>query len=251
MKRLFVVLLAVLAVGCSSELHHNLSESQANEVVVSLEQAGIEADKSRDEINKGRWVVSVPEGVRVHAWQTLQAQGLPRPEVNGFGSFFPREGLVPTAEEERVVMQFATAQELRQTLLAVDGVVDAHVNLVVPPRARLGLRGSAEPPKPRASVLIKSRRRNDDTSPIAPTDIQRLVAGAVESLAADDVIVVISPVDTIGPAPELRVSSVGPVSVAEGNKLTLQLFVALLMLVILAQAGALGFIIVKFRSKTA
>ncbi len=247
----FLLAAAFVVSGCTAELHHDLSETQANEIVVALEDVGIEASKYRDETDKTRWVIAVPSGVQVEAWKVLETRGLPRPEVEGFTAFFPREGLVPTSEEERVVMQFATAQELRRTLMAVDGVVDAHVNLVVPQKRRLGFRADETRPQPKASVLLKASARNDGKPPIAEKEVKTIVAGAVEELMPENVSVVLTPVDTTAEAPEVRVISVGPVTVAEGNKGVLQGFIAVLMLAILALAGALGFVVFRFRSRPA
>src|SRR5690606_64424 len=122
--------LAVLVLSaCTEPVHHGLSERAANEMVVVLEQHGIEAHKERDPAGDGQWLVAVGAGARVEAWRILQIEGLPRPETGGFGSFYPGSGLIPTAGEERVVLQYATAQELQKALLKLEGVVDAHVNL--------------------------------------------------------------------------------------------------------------------------
>ena len=148
------VLVLLVATGCQQEVYHGLSERQANQLVVALEQHGIRADKAADGSEEESWMVTVPSGEKVRAWKLLEQKGLPRPEVSGIGEFYPTGGLIPTASEERVLYQYATAQELRKTLLKVDGVVAAQVNLVLPEKPRVRLANTEVEP-PRASVLVK------------------------------------------------------------------------------------------------
>lgn len=242
----FVLFLLVFATACSSEIHHGLDESGANEMVTVLQRSGIEAHKITDPTDPDAWAVAVPQGVRVEAMTILQRQGLPRPQVEGFDKFYPREGLVPTADEERIIVQFATGQELRRALLAIDGVVDAHVNIVLPETPRIRLSREELPP-PRAAVLIKYRPEKDGEAPIAVGDVQRLVAGGVDRMTPQHVEVVLTPMTVPVEGSNIKMTSVGPVSVAEANKTTLQVLVGVLVVFVLGLTAALAFVLLRKR----
>jgi len=243
--RYWFVILSVWLVGCSTELHHGLEEREANEIVVALERRGIESNKRPDPREPTLWAVSVPQAVRVDAWNVLSTEGLPRPRVQGFGQFYPRDALVPSSSEERILVQYATAQELRQTLVLVDGVVDAQVNLVIPEQPRIRLSGE-EPPRPRASVLIKYRELTKDVVPIDEADVQRLVVGAVDRMTPGDVEVMFSPMEHFSrPDEQVRVTSVGPIAVVSSGKFALQATIGGLFSVIFVLVGAIFFLVLR------
>lgn len=242
---LLAVLLMLPTAGCQSELLHGLSEPAANEMIVVLEQHGFQADKSRDPGDPEAFVVTVPGGVQVDAWRVLQAEGLPRPQARGFGDFYPSQGLVPTSGEERVLLQYATAQELRNTLLTVDGLIDAQVNLVLPERSRVRL-SSETPTPPRASVLVKYRPDDDGAAPMSPVEIQSLIAGGVDSLDVEAVTVVMTPGRRgLEPLQQPRLETVGPVAVAPANKAVLQGMMLGLLGIIGFLVGAVIFLVLK------
>lgn len=246
--RLFIlVLFSTLILGCTSELHHGLEEREANEIVVALERKGIEAQKKPDPRDPLFWTVSVPEAVRVDAWNILSSEGLPRPRVQGFGEFYPREALVPSASEERILVQYATAQELRQTLVLVDGVVDAQVNLVIPEQPRIRLSGE-EAPRPRASVLVKYREVVEGELPITEEEIARVVTGAVDRMLPEDVQVMFSKMEnSVMPEEQVRVTQVGPIAVVNSGKFALQATIGGLFSVILVLVGAVLFLVMRKR----
>lgn len=242
---LLVGLVALVGIACTTNLHHGLDEGQANQMIVVLERHGIEASKELDPRDAEKWVVSVPSGVRVDAWEVLSSRGLPRPDVTGFDAFYPRESLVPTADEERILLQYATAQELRETLLTIDSVVDAQVNLVLPEKPRVRLSTDTITP-PRASVLVKYRARDDEEPPVSEADVKALIAGGVDGLDQERVTVLLTRLDLgMQPVGEIQIASVGPVSVAAASKTALQVLVGGLVLLMFALAGALVFVIVR------
>jgi type III secretion protein J len=243
-----VVCVALLMVGCEAELHHGLDEQGANAMIVALEQHGLEAKKAPDPAGEGMWMVMVPEGAKVEALRVLEAEGLPRPAVKGFGELYPSGGLVPTAGEELVVLQYATAQELRGSLLRIDGVVDAHVNLVLPPRNKL-LRPGEQAPAPRASVLVKYRMvAGQEGAPLKAEHVRELVAGGVQDMKREDVAVILTPAaQAARPLGAPVMARVGPVSVAPSSKRVLIALLGALVLVVLGLAGALGFVLMRRR----
>lgn len=246
-----VALAVVMLAGCESELHHGLDEQGANAMIVALEQHGLQGKKAPDPAGEGAWMVLVPDGAKVEALRVLESEGLPRPQVKGFGVLYPSGGLVPTAGEELVMLQYATAQELRGSLLRIDGVVDAQVNLVLPPRNRL-LRPGEVAPAPRASVLVKYRVGEDGKAPIKEEHVRALVAGGVQDMALEGVSVILTPATQMArPLGSPVMAQVGPVSVAPGSKKVLFALFGALVLVVIGLAGGLGFVLMRRREGVA
>ena len=215
-------------------------------MVVVLDRAGYQADKIRDPDDGDRWAVTVPSSQRVDAWELLQKEGFPRRTEGGFGDFYPGGGLIPTATEERIVLQYATARELQASLLRVDGIIDANVHLVLPEKPRVQMSGSARA-EPRASVLVQWRL-SDGEPPLDQEEIRQLVSGGVEELAPEQVHVVMSPVATPQrdeAAPELV--QVGPIAVAPSSQNLLQIMILLMGAVIIALASGLVFVVFRAR----
>ena len=231
--------------ACKAELHHNLDERAANDMIVVLEQHGVQADKAPDSTNKEAWMVVVPSQSRVQAWSILKAEGLPRPAAEGFGKFYPSGGLIPTSSEEHVLLQYATAQELRRGLLTLDGVVDAHVNLVLPKKSRVRMSRDAEQTT-RASILIKYRPVEEGKAPLTEDQIKRFATGGVEDLDPKDISVILSP-EAHRPLLEPKLQQVGPIAVDGRSKPILQGVIALLVTVILLMGAGIGFLIVRRR----
>lgn len=241
-----VALVGLLALaGCKAEVLHGLDEPSANEVVVVLEQSGVAADKQPDPNAENGWLVRVPSGSTSLAWRVLQAQGLPRAKQEGFSSFYPSSGLIPTTQEERVLFQYATAQELRKSLLSVDGVVDARINLVLPDKPRLRTANTPVEP-PRASVLIKFRPNDKGEPPLGLKEVRELIAGGVEGMSREHVAVIFSPeLRSQAPIKAPMLAQVGPVSVSPESKTVLQGLIGALFAIVLVLGGVIAFLVVR------
>ncbi len=249
--RAVVLAACAWAAGCTSEIYHGLGEQEANEMIVVLEQRGIEASKDADPEGDAMWVVKTPSHARVEAWRVLESEGLPRPAVRGVGEVYPSGGLIPTESEERALLQYTTAQELRRGLLKLDGVVDAHINLVMPKRARVQLPGTV-PPKPRASVVLRYKAAAEaGAPPVSEDEVRQLVSWGVEDMEPESVAVVMKAESrSLAPIKPAALSQVGPIAVSTGTKGWLQGLIAGLCVVILVLGGLLAFVLTK-RSPTA
>lgn len=243
-----VMVVVMVLVGCEEPLQHDLDEGDANAMVVALTQQGFDAEKVRDPSDAERWAVEVPAAQRVEAWATLQQEGFPRPEMGGFDDFYPGGGLIPTAKEERVVLQYATARELQTSLLRVDGIIDAHVHLVLPERPRVQMTGDKES-RPRASVLVQWTERAGEP-PLDEESVRQLVSGAVEDLEPASVHVVMNPVAAPEPIrTEAEFAQVGPISVAPESQNTLRVVVLVMGVVIIALCSGLVFVVMRQRRR--
>ncbi|QDG58562.1 type III secretion system inner membrane ring lipoprotein SctJ [Pseudomonas sp. NIBRBAC000502773] len=173
--------IASLLGGCSDsvELHRQLSEQEANEVVAELADKNIRAKKipAKDGVVITVNAVDIGRAVR-----TLEAVGLPRATRTTLGDTFRKEGVISTPLEERARYIYALSQELEATLSNIDGVIVARVHVVLPERVAPG-----EPVQPAsASVFIKHDPRLDPDNIRAR--IRRMVASSIPgmSMAVDN-----------------------------------------------------------------
>lgn len=171
---LFSLMLFLAGCGESVELHRQLSEQEANEVIAELAEKQIRAQK-----------IPAKEGVTVRvavddisrAVRTLEAAGLPRAARTTLGQIFRKEGVISTPLEERARYIYALSQELEATLSNIDGVIVARVHVVLPERVAPG-----EPVQPAsASVFIKHDPRLEPDS-IQPR-VRRMVASSIPGMA--------------------------------------------------------------------
>jgi type III secretion protein J len=239
-RRLLGVVALVLTVmalsACRSDLHHDLIEAEANEIVAALDEQGIAASKERDDGRRERWMISVADGDSRLAWRTLEAAGLPRRSSQTFEDLYPRSGLLPSRSEEHVLLQTATAGKLEESLRSVDGVLDARVHLVLPQPSSLGARG-ATPTRPKASVLVRVTKGG--AAGVDKEMVANLVAFGSPELETDRVdvtIVSMGGAETIeDPIP---LASLGPLRVAPNSRGPLRASLAILGLcVLLLTAG--------------
>ena len=172
----FMLSLLLMLSGCgeSVELHRQLSEQEANEVIAELADKHIRAQK-----------VPAKEGVTVRvsasdisrAVRTLEAAGLPKVARVTMGQTFRKEGVISTPLEERARYIYALSQELEATLSNIDGVIVARVHVVLPERVAPG-----EPVQPAsASVFIKHDPRLEPDNIRAR--VRRMVASSIPGMS--------------------------------------------------------------------
>lgn len=165
----------LLLSACSDrvELHRQLSEQEANEVVAELADKHIRAQKipAKDGV-----VVAVDATDIGRAVRTLEAAGLPRVARATLGNTFRKEGVISTPLEERARYIYALSQELEATLSNIDGVIVARVHVVLPERIAPG-----EPVQPAsASVFIKHDPRLDPDNIRAR--VRRMVSSSIPGM---------------------------------------------------------------------
>lgn len=166
---------ALILSGCSDrvELHRQLSEQEANEVVAELADKHIRAQKipAKDGV-----IVAVNTADIGRAVRTLEAAGLPRVARATLGDTFRKEGVISTPLEERARYIYALSQELEATLSNIDGVIVARVHVVLPERIAPG-----EPVQPAsASVFMKHDPRLDPDNIRAR--VRRMVASSIPGM---------------------------------------------------------------------
>lgn len=240
---LFVpTLLAFVLAACQTAIVDNLGEAQANDVVLALDERGIASQKSRAEGSDAFRVLVGNDDVSL-ALRTLREEELPAHDEAGLASVFEEPGLVPTATEERARLMAALSGDVARSIESIDGVVRARVHIALPDPRNVVL--DAEPPRPRASVLIKHR---DARAPYDIASIRALVAGAVEGLRPDDITVVGTRAHASVPSRAAFVN-IGPIAVSRGSAMAFKVAFGLAIAINIALAGLL--IAVLLRRRTA
>lgn len=227
-----VAVVGFYALGCSSVVASDLPETEANRAVVALEEHGVSAEKERDPETEGRFRVSVARDEAAAAAGVLSRAALPSRENPGVLQSLGSGSMVPSRLAEHARLLSGISGELEQSLQAVDGVVSARVHLAAPERSPLD---EPTPARPSASVLIRHRGA---APPLAVSDVQRLVAGAVPGLAAADVSVVSTPAPASARPVDKELRRVGPITVTRSSLSPLRFVAAGAVLLNLALLAA-------------
>ena len=191
LKSCILAFLTLFLGGClKHELQTGLSEQDAQEIVVLLNENDIPASATKEASEKKgeeKWSVIVLGGDQnlAHAWQVLEENGLPRQKDKGLEDVFANPGMIPTATEEKARLLVGISGEINRTLKSIAGVVDAQVLGVMTDSSPV--LDKSERPVPTASVLIKYR---GSALPLGEDDVKKLVARAVEGLQPENVAVV-------------------------------------------------------------
>jgi type III secretion protein J len=201
--RLFaLVLVTGLLVGCGKvPLFSDLTENEANEMMAILLQRDIVCTKlaGKDE----KWVLTVAQIDFSRAVELLKAQGYPRDKFVKIGEVFQKSGLVSSPTEERIRYMYALSQELAETLMRIDGVMNARVHIVIPDNDPL----AAKVTPSSAAVFIRYRQGFDIES-LTP-QLKNLVMRSIEGLNYDNVSLVLVPAAGAPAAAPVAKASVG------------------------------------------
>lgn len=220
-----------LVAGCDAVVRSELSETQANQIVVALDRAAIAARKVAG--GQGRsYRVEVASSELNAALRVLDRNGLPAAEAPSTAELLRPSGLVATPEEERARLSAASAGELARSLERIEGVANARVHLVLPSAAR-----PLDAPVPPAQAAVLLVRRAGGPA-IDEQAVRALVAAAVSGLTPNAVAIVQTQAT---PVTETAVSTVrvGPFSVRRESAPLLRGVLAATLVLDIALAAAL------------
>lgn len=189
---------ALLLTGCSVELYHGLTEKDANEIYVLLQENGISPTKLREEGgNEITYMINVPRQDAATAARLLSQNSLPRPLTPGLSAFRDSKGMIPTQTEERAMFLEAMGGEVERALNKIDGVLEARAIVMVPEQN--DLTQPENKPKNTASVLVKYRPIGggvegdlEGRPPLTEEQIKRFVSTSLPEMTPDNVTVILS-----------------------------------------------------------
>lgn len=222
MRRAWLLpLVLLLCVACSkTELYHNLTEDEVNEILVILHENGISASKKKEVVqNEVTWTVVLESKDLPKARAILVERNLPRRRQPGIEDIYKDKGLIATADEQKARFIIGLRGNIINALRKNPDVIDADVVINVPDKEEFG--SSNDPTvkkRPSASLVIKIRPTAEAQATLTEAKLQRVVASAVPDLDPRDVTVITSFVGGLpagalpGSAPP--VMSSGPVAAA-------------------------------------
>ena len=225
--------------GCSVELHHALSEQDANDIYVLLQENGINAVKVKEEGgNEPTYMVTVPKQDAATASRLLKEYSLPRPKISGLKIFSEKKGMIPTQTEERAMFLEAIGGEVSMALNRIDGVLDARTIVMTSEVTDL-MQPENKPPNT-ASVLVRYRPIGEGNKPpLTDEQIRKFVATSLPDMRPENVTVVLSQAlpPQAASSTDSQLKDVLGMRMTASSASTFRLFVAVAGLLILAMAG--------------
>jgi type III secretion protein J len=194
MKKLIIAILMLSCIAACRkvELYHDLSEEEANEILVVLQQDGISASKIKEtRQNEVFWTIEVESKRLNDARRLLLENDLPRKKELGLSGVYKEKGLIPTPDEQKARYLLALKGEIINSLKNIPDVMDADVVLNVPTQEEFAS-PTAEKKRPTASVVIKAKASQQAQEALSEGKIQQFVANTVENLNPRDVSVIIT-----------------------------------------------------------
>jgi type III secretion protein J len=190
--------LSFLLTACGSkiELLAEVSESEANDVLAVLLNAGIDASKKPGK--EGMVSLDVNQSDVAKAIDVMRAEGLPRERFVKMGEVFRKEGMISSPLEERVRYIWALSQELSATVSQVDGVIKARVHVVLPERGSGG-----DPTLPSSAAVFIKHKAGYNLEDVQ-AQIKRLISNSIPGLSAEKVSVVLLPAMSKAQAEEIE-----------------------------------------------
>ncbi|MBL9205796.1 MAG: type III secretion inner membrane ring lipoprotein SctJ [Opitutaceae bacterium] len=182
----FGLFVALLLAGCGQvPLFSELTENEANEMMAILLQRDIPCTKTAGKEEK--WILKVAQADFSRAVDLLKAQGYPKDKFTKMGDVFQKSGLVSSPTEERIRYMYALSQEIAETLMRIDGVMNARVHIVIPDNDPL-----AEKITPSSAAVFIRYRSGFDLESLTP-QLKSLVMRSIEGLNYDNVSLVLVP----------------------------------------------------------
>jgi type III secretion protein J len=259
----FLCLLLLVSCETNETIVNNVEERDANEILVFLASKGIEAQKvvaasSGVGANtpSNLYAINITSAKAVEAMAALNKVGLPRRQGVTLLQLFAKSGLMSSTMEDTVRYQAGMAEELKNTIRKIDGVLDADVQISFPPANATPIPGVA-PPKTTAAVYVKHQGVLEDPNSHLEVKIKRLLAGSVNGLDYENVSVIsdrarfadisLMPDGEMIGAKALQTHvNLWGVVMTQGSLTKFRAIFFTLMILLLALFGLIGFLVYRF-----
>jgi type III secretion protein J len=190
-KTLIISLLLGLTLSAcesSSVVINNIDEREANEILVTLYTANISAEKVEAPGKEISWNISVPKSQKIASLAILTRRGFPRSKRDSVLQIINRSsGLVPSDTTEELKFREGKARQIENTILKMDGIIDASVEISYPQSDPLN--PGKEKASLTASVYIKLEGPLDPNNQLV-SRVKRLVSSSISGLGFEDVTVI-------------------------------------------------------------
>ena len=121
------------------------------------------------------------------AMSLLNQFGLPRKKGTSLLELFAKQGLMSSDKEETIRFQAGLAEQLKNTIRKIDGIIDADVQISFPVEEPIP---GEKPPKITAAVYVKHQGIFENPNEHLESKIKRLVSGSISGLDYDSVAVI-------------------------------------------------------------
>ena len=185
LTKIILIAFCLFLAGCEQELYKSLNQRQANEILATLQQANIPADK-RDE-GKGSYTVLVDKNDFAAAVGILKAHDLPSKERVEISEMFPADSLATSPRSEKARLNSAIEQRLEQSLLVLPSIVQARLHISYDVE---GGAGRAQAAPSHVSVLVVYQNSDDET--VLINQIKRFLKNSLSTVNYDDISVVLA-----------------------------------------------------------
>ncbi len=247
-KKYFVILFLLFAACSKMSIYHDLTENEANEILVALQDKGIDAQKVKEvKSQQVTWSIEVPSKDASAAHKILVENNLPRKKELGFSGICKEKGLIPTPDEEKCRKVLALKGEIINSLEKIPGVIEADVVLNIPEVSEFA--SETQPSKrPTASAVLKVKKTPEGLDLTEPK-VQRFISNTVENLDPRDVSVVVtymqSPEDVLKSGTNLKWVAIAGLKMDVSSKDTFKIYALSILILLVGVSVALVFTLFK------
>lgn len=152
LTKLLLLFLLIVTIGCREQIIHNLSESDANNLLTMLNEISIHATKIKQP--DGNWALEVEKEDSIKAIKYLSDSRVLRDVKTSQPG---KSSIISSREDQRFQFERSLSGEIESTLMSIEGVLEARVHLHLPARDPLFGQTMEGDESGSGSVLIVAR----------------------------------------------------------------------------------------------
>jgi len=185
LSRGLILACCLFLAGCQEELLKGLDQRQSNEVLATLQQSNISAEKK--DLGKVGYSILVNKSDFTVAVGLLKTHDLPSKARIEIAQMFPADSLATSPRTEKARLFSAIEQRLEQSLLVLPSIVKARLHLSYDVESAAG-RQQTTPSHLSALVVFDS---TEDES-VLINQIKRFLKNSLPAVSYDDISVVLA-----------------------------------------------------------